>query len=116
MTTAVPIAVYLNQARGSFLGFHDSLEPPALHKVLTFDLGIEPGQYHGAAIPDALERVWAQLNIDTPTTAWGRQYRAAGHRSLSVGDVLVVGETAWAVASVGFDQLSADHLASAIVA
>ncbi len=36
---------------------------------------------------------------------WPREYRQRGLRSLSIGDVVVVGETAFAVASAGFVPL-----------
>ena len=35
-------------------------------------------------------------------TLWAMRYRQAGHRSLSVGDVVVIGESAWAVDLVGW--------------
>lgn len=57
-------------------------------------------------VPRLLDSIYAQLNIDAPDTDWAKSYRGAGHRSLSVGDVIQVGETAWAVANMGFKPVS----------
>jgi len=40
--------------------------------------------------------VFEQLNIPEPTADWAIEYRAKRNRSLSVGDVVVIGEQAWA--------------------
>ena len=42
----------------------------------------------------ALEHIFDELNCE-PTATWATGWRRAGHRSLSVGDVVVIGETAW---------------------
>lgn len=55
-------------------------------------------------IPDLLEYVYDQLNIDSPTESWAKEYRDYRFRSLSVGDVVTVGESAWAVDKYGFVQ------------
>lgn len=55
-----------------------------------------------------------QLNIDDPDQPWAIKYREAGHRSLSGGDVVAIGETAWAVAARGGDLITADELHAAI--
>ena len=67
-----------------------------------------------AQIKAALETVFEQLNIDDPDQPWAIKYREAGHRSLSVGDVVAIGETAWAVAGCGWDLITADELHDAI--
>lgn len=43
-----------------------------------------------------LDIIYEQLNIDEPRADWAIAYRANRHRSLSVGDVVVIGEQAWA--------------------
>lgn len=53
-----------------------------------------------------LDIVYEQLNIDEPKADWAIDYRARRNRSLSVGDVVVVGEQAWAVTSWGFTPVS----------
>ena len=59
----------------------------------------------GSAYP-ALGQAFEQLNIDEPTSDWAKAYRQAGLRSLSVGDVVVVGELAYACESVGWKSVS----------
>ena len=59
----------------------------------------------GSANP-VLEEAFEQLNIDEPTAEWAQAYRQARMRSLSVGDVVVVGEVAYACASVGWEPVS----------
>jgi hypothetical protein len=49
-----------------------------------------------------LEHVFDQLNVDDPTEGWALVYRANRNRSLSKGDVVVLGETAWSCESVGW--------------
>lgn len=61
-----------------------------------------------ANVPQLLENIYMQLNLDEPTQEWAKAYRIARNRSLSVGDVVQVGETAWAVANMGFTQVSID--------
>ena len=61
-----------------------------------------------------LSSVFEQLNIDAPAADWARRYRDERNRSLSVGDVVVVGETAWAVARLGWDQITSDALAAGL--
>lgn len=49
-----------------------------------------------------LNQAFRELNIDSPETGWARDYRDNGNRSLSVGDVVVVGEVAYACARFGW--------------
>lgn len=56
---------------------------------------------------DILDAAFERFNIGEDEIA--RRYRAAGNRSLSVGDVVVVGENAWRVAPVGFTMMTADQ-------
>ncbi|MFB1299600.1 hypothetical protein ACAG24_029270 [Mycobacterium sp. pW049] len=114
-TTAPTITttVYLNDAEASFLGFNRA-SPARLRAAATFNLAIptdtRPQQ---TAINAALEHIFDELNCE-PTTTWATGWRHAGHRSLSVGDVVVIGETAWAVASVGWNPVPTDELTAAI--
>ena len=112
-TPTVPTTVYLNEASASFLGFNRAA-PARLRAAATFNLPIptdtRPQQ---TAISAALEHIFDELNCE-PTTTWATGWRHAGHRSLSVGDVVVIGETAWAVASVGWNPVSTDELTAAI--
>lgn len=58
------------------------------------------------SIERLLDIVWDQLNIDAPTASWAVEYRQRRNRSLSVGDVVSVGEQAWAVGVVGWTLVS----------
>jgi hypothetical protein len=54
------------------------------------------------ASPLLLRTIFEQLNIAArccapPKADWAIEYRRRGNRSLSVGDVVVIGEQAWAV-------------------
>ena len=62
----------------------------------------------------ALEVIFEQLNIDVPEHDWAIAYRQVGHRSFSVGDVAVVGETAFACDPGGWTVISADDLNTAL--
>lgn len=53
-----------------------------------------------------LNHAFTQLNIDYPTEPWAKEYRHNGNRSLSVGDVVAVGEVAYACESVGWKCVS----------
>lgn len=93
--------VLLNETDGHFFAGY---EPgAALRQAAVFELDpslIAPG---AAGIPTrALENVWHELNVDVPTAEWARQYRAERNRSLSVGDVVILGEIAYAVAAAGW--------------
>jgi hypothetical protein len=96
-----------NRGRGRFFGYEagDAL-------VRVFDLSVS-----ATGVEAACEVVFAITNsypgelFCEPTYAdVVAEYRAAGLRSLSVGDVLIIGDqtgvnTAWACAPAGFDQL-----------
>jgi hypothetical protein len=69
-------------------------------KVFSYDIHAEQ-----ARDPDAvLEDAWVAFNVGDDSRA--QQYRARGLRSLSKGDVVVVGEIAWACASTGWVQIA----------
>lgn len=52
-----------------------------------------------------LEIVFYQLNMDYPTSKWAKKYRRQRHRSLSVGDVVMIADQAWAVEPLGWRRL-----------
>jgi hypothetical protein len=60
------------------------------------------------------ELVFEQLNIDSPECAWALRYRGARHRSLSVGDVVVIGEAPWACCAAGWKRITTDDLHAAL--
>lgn len=105
--------VYLNDGDHHFGGFN-TFAPAKLREAARFDLEIlhdVPSQY---VIPGALEIVFEQLNIPSPQYAWAIAYRRAGQRSLSVGDAVVIAETAWACADTGWAPVRADELHAAL--
>jgi hypothetical protein len=104
--------VYLNEGNDQTHGFGE-LAPAKLAAAAGFALTIT-GQPCAEQVKTALETVFEQLNIDDPDQLWAINYRLAGNRSLSVGDVVVTGETAWACAPSGWDLLTADQLHDAI--
>lgn len=106
------VRVYLNDAENSFAGFVPATARLSL--AADFDVAAPAGQ---AAVFEALDDVFTQLNVGgdvVAATEYTRVYRSAGHRSLSVGDVIVLGETAFAVALFGFDTIAAVDLRTAL--
>lgn len=113
--TTIPATIYLNRAPGSALGFN-RYAPAELHPVLQFDMAVPQNtRPTKTAVEAALETIFEQLNIDDPTENWALQYRLVGHRSLSVGDVVRIGETAWAVADRGWHPLPTEQLVAAVI-
>jgi hypothetical protein len=108
----IATTVYLNHALSHLVGF-GAAGPAELRAAASFTLDMA-GRPHQDHIKAALETVFDQLNIDEPATTWALGYRNSGLRSLSVGDVVVIGETAWACAASGWDLLTAEQLHAAI--
>ena len=104
--------VYLNEPASQLAGF-GKLGPAKLYAAASFTLAVS-GPPNAEQIRAALEKVFEQLNIDDPDQAWAIKYQRAGHRNFSVGDVVVVGETAWACAESDWDLLTGDQLHDAI--
>jgi hypothetical protein len=104
--------VYLNEPGNQLAGF-GKLAPAKLYAAASFTLPLS-GPAHAEQVKAALETVFEQLNIDDPDQPWAIQYRHDVHRSFSVGDVVVIGETGWACAPTGWDLLTADQLHDAI--
>ncbi|MDD4865575.1 MAG: hypothetical protein PHQ28_00095 [Mycobacterium sp.] len=95
MSQGIEITVYVNQGEDRYFRGYQPGDPLAKAAVFTLDPRLV-AQVTSAGIPtQALEFVWEQLNVDHPTEVWAHQYRADRHPSLSVGDVIVIGETAF---------------------
>lgn len=93
------VKVYLNEnLRDSFVRGYVPGDPLRLAASWEERFQRNPGEI--------LEHVFDELNIDEPTESWAREYRANRNRSLSKGDVVVFGETAWACESVGWKQVA----------
>jgi hypothetical protein len=64
--------------------------------------------------PDTvLEQAFTTFNVGEDTRAG--EYRARGLRSLSKGDVVTIGEVAWACASTGWEQIATITVADGYV-
>jgi hypothetical protein len=92
--------IMLNTTRGSMLWkYHDGDQ---LDTVLEFEIAFpECGR-----IEQALDIIWRELNIDEPQTLWGQMYRLNRNRSLSMGDVVVLGETAFTPITIGWKRVT----------
>jgi hypothetical protein len=117
--TDVTVKVYLNESRDSFAGFVNKFSPAQLRKAIEFDVALPTGPDQAHRQVDALlEIVFAQLNIGgdlIPATPWTVVYREYRNRSLSVGDVVVVGESAYSCESAGWKSISTDALTAALI-
>lgn len=113
-TQCASVAVYLNDSRASTFGF--TPDDSQLRLAARFTI---PAPADARAAVEALEGIYVQLNIGGDLVAaldYTEGYRAAGNRSLSVGDVVVIGEAAFAVARFGFEPISAAALSAALTA
>lgn len=111
MNTAT-VKVYLNSGDNLFSKFDP--DTARLSLAATFDLNMPQC---GKAIPAAREYIYQQLNVGgelVEATDWCNEYRANGHRSLSTGDVVVIGETAFSCDPFGWSVVSTADLLRAI--
>jgi len=112
--------IYLNEGQDHFFGFHNEFaDAPALRLAATFELPAALVTQLTSGQPiTALETVFEQLNIGGepgyPAEPWTTEYRSHRNRSLSTGDVVVLGENAYAVASFGWDHVPTADLLTAI--
>jgi hypothetical protein len=110
-TTKLNVRVDLN---------HTALEPfdpatAALRLALVTIIEVEDE----LPVSHVLGKTFEQLNVGgdlIAATKYTEDYRAAGHRSLSVGDVVVVAEQPWAVGRFGWDPVGIPALVAAIAA
>jgi len=102
MSTKVPVKVFLNLTE-SFRPYRHDNEPWLL-KAAEFESPF-PACGH---VEKLLEIIFFQLSIDAPTADWAIEWQTNNHRSLSVGDIVAVGEQAWAVEPVGWKPVSVD--------
>ena len=106
MTAMLTVSIWHNVTRdpeGRHAGFGGFTPGDQMVKVFTYDTPAT-----GAALP-ASPRTRSPPSTTPPASdeaaALARQYRQRRLRSLSVGDMVVVGETALTVASAGFAPL-----------
>jgi hypothetical protein len=99
----IQVRVYLNQnERESFMDGFKSTDP----LICATSYFVTADRIDGGSVNGILNEAFAELNRDEPTANWARVYRARGRRSLSVGDVVVIGEIAYAVERVGWKAVS----------
>ncbi|GAA3832355.1 hypothetical protein GCM10022226_61980 [Sphaerisporangium flaviroseum] len=72
----------------------------AMVKVFAYDIPAEQARDPHAVLEDAF------VTFNEGDDDRARKYRARGNRSLSKGDVVVIGEVAWACASSGWDLIA----------
>jgi hypothetical protein len=96
------VAVYLNEGEDHFNGYRDG---DALHKVYEYELSGTPDPEAIAGQAFRMFNAPEECLVDDERQH-AMRYRAGQNRSLSVGDVVVVGEVALAVARAGFDSMS----------
>jgi hypothetical protein len=104
----IPVKVYLNRnERESFMYGWSPGHPLELAAEYQSPYGDEiDGIENAPGIAGILNQTFRELNIDFPETDWGKDYRHRGMRSLSVGDVVVIGELAYACERVGWKCVS----------
>jgi hypothetical protein len=112
------VKIYLNDGEDHFYGFKNEFaNSPELTMVHEFEITeTEVAWIHGLkwhAVIRVLDWVFQELNVGEGKIA--KEYRAKCLRSLSVGDVVVVGETAWSVGSYGWDTITTEELNKAII-
>lgn len=118
------VKVYLNEGPDNYFGFSNEFaNDPRLRLAAAFTLPLRSDDTETPlselAVRRRLEYVFEQLNIGgdlVEATPWTERYRLEGNRSLSVGDVVVIGETAWSCEHAGWKQVLTEELVEAIVA
>lgn len=112
------VRIYHNEARGHFTADADEVSREGeLHKVFEFELDDldDPTDRH--EINMTLAGIYHQLNFDTPSAQYGIDYRAARLRSLSIGDVVKLGDDVafpFVVSVNGFEAIGNGALAFGI--
>jgi hypothetical protein len=118
------IKIYLNDGEDHFFGFkNDFANSPELTMVHEFEITetemafVNCAWYNNSApvqIMRILEWIFEELNIGEKTDL-AKQYRAKQLRSLSVGDVVAIGEMAFACESAGWEKITTEELNKAII-
>ncbi|MEB3023323.1 hypothetical protein [[Mycobacterium] crassicus] len=92
--------------------FHNFNEEPIpfhaddqLRKVAEFGISMDAD-----ATPDTIQTLLAfvakQLNRDAPTALWGKDRRYRRDHNLDVGDVVAIGDQAWAHEGTGWRRVT----------
>jgi hypothetical protein len=105
----VTIKIYLNDGEDHFYGFRNKFaNNPELTMVHAFELETPVPNVHAV-----LQWCFVEFNIGSGEHA--KAYREKMLRSLSVGDVVTVGESAWACESVSWVPITTEELNNAII-
>lgn len=111
----VPVKIYTNDGEDHFMGFHNEFaNNPELTLVFKCELHWED-PFTGRFPFDVLDFVYDQTQAGLGTTVMAVQYDSLRLRSLSVGDVVSVGETAFACEAFGWKKISTEELENAII-
>ena len=111
----VPVKIYTNDGEDHFYGFkNDWANNPELTLVLHVHIGWED-PFSGRFPFDLLNHIYHETNVGESELA--KWWRDKGLRSLSVGDVVVLGETgAFACENIGWKKITTEELENAIIA
>lgn len=103
---SIAVKTLINDGPGRFFGYEpgDALTPgPVIH----LDVAVSPGDLTlEVAVAEAAFSVGNRMAAD----AWGQQW-PADVRSMSVGDVVIIGEVALSCEGAGWKPVDAFHLA-----
>lgn len=109
------VRIYHNEARGSFMADADEVSQLGeLHLAFEFEMDDLAEPTDRVEINKTLEGIYHQLNIDIPTAEYAVAYREDRNRSLSVGDVVKLGDEVafpFAVERMGFEAIANAALA-----
>lgn len=114
------VKIYLNDGEDHFFGFKNKFaNSPELTMVHEFEITETEIAWVNSplghkAILSILDWIFQELNIGEESEL-ATQYRAKRLRSLSVGDVVVLGELAFSCDSAGWGKVTTEELNSAII-
>ena len=115
------VKIYLNDGEDHFFGFGhlNRMGPDKAELVMVHSFELTETEHAWVSpitetsIKQILEYVFEHTNLRTEPL--GRAFQQKMLRSVSVGDVVVVGETAWACESVGWTLITTEQLTDAII-
>lgn len=111
------VKIYTNDGEHHYYGF--DVKWAELTMVHSFDFPFEIGKeiFNREWMLKALDRIYMHLQAGVPIQIdqWATEYFGKQLRSLSVGDVIAFGETAWSVDDSGFTLLTTDHFKGTII-
>ena len=111
----VLVKIYTNDGEGHFNGFDP--EKAELTMVMSHNLACTDAdlEFQPSGTLRLLDVIYKATNLRENPGEFTAEYNRRGLRSLSVGDVVVIGEQAWAVSGFGWKKITADQLNGAII-